>query len=148
SLWQRLRPACPQGLPLTRAAPNVRGLDWRLNPPMLRTLGVAPDQGCSRGEMRPMFLKDQIALVTGAGRGIGRAAATALAQAGASVAVVDVDAGLADSVAASLAAHQHRTLPIVADVGDLANIERMVERTVAEYGRIDILVNNAGVTRR
>jgi NAD(P)-dependent dehydrogenase (short-subunit alcohol dehydrogenase family) len=95
-----------------------------------------------------MFLKDQVALVTGAGQGIGRASATALAQAGASVAVVDIDAALAQSVATSLAAHQHRTLPITADVGDVASIEGMVARAIAEYGRIDILVNNAGVTRR
>ena len=95
-----------------------------------------------------MFLKDQVALVTGAGQGIGRASATALAQAGASVAVVDIDAALAHSVATSLAAHQHRTLPIAADVGDVASIESMVGRAIAEYGHIDILVNNAGVTRR
>ena len=95
-----------------------------------------------------MFLKDQVALVTGAGQGIGRAAATALAQAGAGVVIVDIDATLAQSVATSLAAHQHRALPIAADVGDVASIERMVERAVAEYGHIDILVNNAGVTRR
>src|SRR4029450_13180250 len=98
--------------------------------------------------MPAMFLKDQVALVTGAGQGIGRAAATALAQAGASVAVADIHAARAQSVAMSLAAHQHRTLPIAADVGDVANIERMVERAIAEYGRIDILVNNAGVKRR
>src|SRR5262245_42448882 len=95
-----------------------------------------------------MFLKDQVALVTGAGQGIGRASATALAQAGASVAVVDIDAPVAQSVATPLAAHQHRTLPIAADVGDVASIEGMVGRAMAEYGRIDILVNNAGVTRR
>ena len=95
-----------------------------------------------------MFLKDQVALVTGAGQGIGRAAATALAQAGASVAVVDIDAALAESVATSLAAHQHRTLAIAADVGDLASIERMVARAIGEFGHIDVLVNNAGVTRR
>jgi len=63
-----------------------------------------------------MFLKDQVALVTGAGQGIGRATATALTQAGASVAVVDIDAELAEGVATSLAAHQHRTLAIAADV--------------------------------
>src|SRR5499427_6797848 len=95
-----------------------------------------------------MFLKDQVALVTGAGQGIGRATATALTQAGASVAVVDIDAELAESVATSLAAHQHRTLAIAADVGDLASIERMVARAIGEFGHIDVLVNNAGVTRR
>src|SRR5262249_22310940 len=95
-----------------------------------------------------MFLKDQVALATGAGQGIGRASATALAQAGASVAAVHIHDAPRQSEGASLAAHQHGTLPIAADVGDLASIEGMVGRAMAEYGRIDILVNNAGVTRR
>src|SRR5215470_5160210 len=116
-------------------------------PSILKTPRADP-ASCSRGETPTMFLKDQVALVTGAGQGIGRATATALAQAGASVAVVDIDAELAESVATSLAAHQHRTLAIAADVGDVASIERMVDRSIAEFGRIDILVNNAGVTRR
>src|SRR5262245_53123316 len=98
--------------------------------------------------MRAMMLKDQVAIVTGAGQGIGAASAKALAEAGAIVVAVDIDGRAAVQVAQSLAAHQRRTLPIAADVGSLADIERMVERTIAEYGRIDILVNNAGVTRR
>jgi len=95
-----------------------------------------------------MLLKGQVALVTGAGQGIGRASATALAQAGASVVAVDIDGALAERAARALAVHQHPTLPIAADVGDLADIKRMVDRSIAEFGRIDILVNNAGVTRR
>src|SRR5262245_57032029 len=94
-----------------------------------------------------MFLKGEVALVTGAGQGIGRAAATALALAGASVVLVDIDGALAENVASSLGA-QHRVLPITADVGDVADIARMVDRAIAEYGQIDVLVNNAGVTRR
>ena len=95
-----------------------------------------------------MMLKDQVAVVTGAGQGIGAAAAKALAEAGAIVVAVDIDAAGAEQVAQSLAAHQHRTLAIAADVGSIPDIQRMVDRTVADYGRIDILVNNAGVTRR
>ena len=95
-----------------------------------------------------MLLKGQVALVTGAGQGIGAASAKALAEAGASVVTVDIDGALAASVAQSLAARQHRTLPIAADVGDVADIQRLVDRTMAEFGRIDILLNNAGVTRR
>jgi NAD(P)-dependent dehydrogenase (short-subunit alcohol dehydrogenase family) len=94
-----------------------------------------------------MVLRGQVALVTGAGQGIGRACATALAQAGASVVAVDIDGALAERVARAAAAHGP-TLPIAADVGDLADIRRMVESSIAEFGRIDILVNNAGVTRR
>src|SRR5437588_2929421 len=94
------------------------------------------------------MLKDQVALVTGAGQGIGAASAKALAEAGAIVVAVDIDGALADKMAQSLRAHQHRTLGIAADVGSVPDIQRMVDRTITDYGRIDILVNNAGVTRR
>ena len=95
-----------------------------------------------------MTLKDQIAVVTGAGQGIGAVSAKTLAEAGAIVVAVDIDRALAENVAQSLASHQHRTLAIAADVGSVPDIQRMVDRTIADYGRIDILVNNAGVTRR
>jgi len=95
-----------------------------------------------------MMLKDQVAVVTGAGQGIGAASVKALAEAGAIVVAVDIDGALAEKVAQSLRAHQHRTLAIAADVGSVPDIQRMVDRTIADYGRIDILVNNAGVTRR
>jgi NAD(P)-dependent dehydrogenase (short-subunit alcohol dehydrogenase family) len=85
-----------------------------------------------------MMLKQRVAVVTGAGQGIGAASAKALAEAGASVVAVDIDGALAEKMAQSLAAH----------VGSLTDIQRMVDRTITEYGRIDILVNNAGVTRR
>ena len=95
-----------------------------------------------------MMLIDQVALVTGAGQGIGAASAKALAEAGAIVVAVDIDAALVEKMAQSLAAHQHRTLGLAADVGSVADIQRMVDRAITDYGRIDILVNNAGVTRR
>jgi NAD(P)-dependent dehydrogenase (short-subunit alcohol dehydrogenase family) len=95
-----------------------------------------------------MMLKDQVAVVTGAGQGIGAASAKALAEAGAIVVAVDIDGALVEKMAGSLAAHQHRTLAIAADAGSVTDIQRMVDRTIADYGRIDILVNNAGVTRR
>jgi NAD(P)-dependent dehydrogenase (short-subunit alcohol dehydrogenase family) len=95
-----------------------------------------------------MMLKDQVAVVTGAGQGIGAASAKALAEAGAIVVAVDIDGAMAEKIAHSLAAHQHRTLAIAADVGSVPDIQRMVDRTIADCGRIDILVNNAGVTRR
>jgi NAD(P)-dependent dehydrogenase (short-subunit alcohol dehydrogenase family) len=95
-----------------------------------------------------MMLKDQVAVVTGAGQGIGAATVKALAEAGAIVVAVDIDGALAEKVTQSLRAHQHRTLGIAADVGSVPDIQRMVDRAIADYGRIDILVNNAGVTRR
>jgi NAD(P)-dependent dehydrogenase (short-subunit alcohol dehydrogenase family) len=95
-----------------------------------------------------MLLEDRVAVVTGAGRGIGEACAGALARAGAAVVAADIDGGLASATAEALAGAGHRCLAIAADCGSLADIGSMVERTIAEYGRIDILVNNAGVTRR
>jgi NAD(P)-dependent dehydrogenase (short-subunit alcohol dehydrogenase family) len=93
-------------------------------------------------------LADRVAIVTGAGNGIGRAIALALARAGAQVAAVDVDAGAAKATADAAGALGPRSLALGTDVGDLAAIDRMVERVVATFGQVDVLVNNAGVTRR
>jgi NAD(P)-dependent dehydrogenase (short-subunit alcohol dehydrogenase family) len=95
-----------------------------------------------------MLLQDRIAVVTGAGRGIGAACANALTAAGAIAVAVDIDGALAEDLVRALAARQRRALAITADVGSVGEIERVVERTLGEFGRIDILVNNAGVTRR
>ena len=93
------------------------------------------------------MLRDQVSLVTGAGKGIGEAAALALSAAGATVIVTDIDRELAEKVAQSLAVLQRRSLAIAADAGDVGDIQRMVDLTIEAFGRIDILVNNAGVTR-
>jgi NAD(P)-dependent dehydrogenase (short-subunit alcohol dehydrogenase family) len=95
-----------------------------------------------------MVLQDRIAIVTGAAHGIGRAIALALARAGAHVAVVDVDAGAAKAAADAVTALGRRALALDADVGSVADIDRMVERVTSTFGRVDVLVNNAGVTRR
>lgn len=95
-----------------------------------------------------MILKDKIALVTGAGQGIGEACAKALAEAGATVIVADINGANAENVTGTITSLQRRALAVTADVGDVAEIQRMVDRAIAEFGRIDILVNNAGVTRR
>ncbi len=95
-----------------------------------------------------MILADKVALVTGAGQGIGRAIAVALAEAGAHVIVSDINAATAEETASAVAQFQRRTLVVQADVGDLAEIDRMVSETMAAFGRIDISVHNAGVTRR
>ncbi|MFV0294812.1 MAG: SDR family NAD(P)-dependent oxidoreductase, partial [Hyphomicrobiaceae bacterium] len=95
-----------------------------------------------------MTLKDKIALVTGAGQGIGRATALALADAGATVIAVDINADGARETADLIRKHQRKVESMTVDVGDVAQIQRMVDQSIATFGQIDILVNNAGVTRR
>jgi 3-oxoacyl-[acyl-carrier protein] reductase len=94
------------------------------------------------------LLAGQVALVTGASRGIGKSIALALAEAGASV-VINY-AGNAE--AATQVVEQAKTLGVEAfaiqgHVGDSTVFEDMVKQVVDTYGRIDILVNNAGITR-
>ena len=92
-------------------------------------------------------LQDKVVLVTGAGAGIGRATALAMAEAGAVVAVADIDPAAAQRTADQIASNTRRALAVEVDCGDLAKIDEMVTRTVAEFGRLDVIVNNAGVTR-
>jgi NAD(P)-dependent dehydrogenase (short-subunit alcohol dehydrogenase family) len=93
------------------------------------------------------ILQDKMVLVTGAGAGIGRAISLAMAEAGASVAAADVDAAAAQRTADQAAGNNRRTLAVEVDCGDVASIDAMVARTIAEFGRLDVIVNNAGITR-
>src|SRR5437763_1050559 len=93
------------------------------------------------------ILQDKIVLVTGAGAGIGRATALAMAEVGATVAAADIDLAAAQRTADQAAGNTRRAIAIEADCGDVASIDAMVARTVAELGRLDVIVNNAGVTR-
>jgi len=91
-------------------------------------------------------VRDRVALVTGAGRGIGEAIADALAATGASVAVCDMDAEAAGKVAARLAErHAVRAMGVGADISDSAAVRAAVEQVTAELGPVDVLVNNAAV---
>ncbi|MEQ8840312.1 MAG: SDR family oxidoreductase [Acidimicrobiales bacterium] len=85
-----------------------------------------------------------VALVTGAGRGIGRATATRLAREGATVVVNDVDAAAVADTVAALTDEPGTAVAGVADVTDESAINALVARVVADHGKIDILVNNAG----
>jgi 3-oxoacyl-[acyl-carrier protein] reductase len=89
-----------------------------------------------------MKFKDRVALVTGGGRGIGAATARLLAAEGARVAVSDLDEAPAREVASEIDG-----LSVACDVSDRKSVEAMVERTVAELGRLDILVTCAGIIR-
>lgn len=89
-------------------------------------------------------LQNNIALVTGAGRGIGRATALRLADAGCAVALVARTGAELESVAAEIAPTGVRALVLPADVTDDAQVESLLRRTASELGSISILVNNAG----
>lgn len=94
-----------------------------------------------------MSLKDQVALVTGAGRGMGRAISIRLAKEGARVVVADIDGKLADDTSIAVRELGYQAISVEADIGDLDDIDRVVKETLNAFDRIDILVNNAGITR-
>ncbi len=94
----------------------------------------------------PRFdLNGQVALVTGAARGLGRAISLALAAAGADVALGLRDVNADGGVPAEIQALGRRAVPLQMDVTHLDQITRAVDDTVRHFGRFDILVNNAGV---
>jgi NAD(P)-dependent dehydrogenase (short-subunit alcohol dehydrogenase family) len=92
-------------------------------------------------------LDDRIALITGSGDGIGKGIALGFAGVGAHIVIAELDAGRAEAVAAEVRALGRKALPIVADTTNPEQIKSLVEKTMAEFGRIDILVNNIGGTR-
>ena len=92
-------------------------------------------------------LENQIAVVTGAGRGIGRAIALKFANAGADVVVVSRTQENSEKVAAEIRALGRRAWAHAVDVADAAAVSAAAEKILAECGKVDILVNNAGVTR-
>jgi NAD(P)-dependent dehydrogenase (short-subunit alcohol dehydrogenase family) len=89
--------------------------------------------------------ENKVALVTDAGSGLGLATAKAFAESGASVVLADWNEKAVRSATAELAAQGHNTLAIHCDVADDAQVEAMVEQTVATFGRLDAAYNNAGV---
>ena len=92
-------------------------------------------------------LEKQIAVVTGAGRGIGRAIALKFAGAGADIVVVSRTVENSEKVAAEIRALGRQAWAFAVDVSDSAAVAAAGEKILAAAGRVDILVNNAGVTR-
>jgi NAD(P)-dependent dehydrogenase (short-subunit alcohol dehydrogenase family) len=94
-----------------------------------------------------MELQGQVAIVTGAGRGIGRATGLELARMGADIVVAELDGANAERTASEVRGLGRRALVVRTDVTSRKDLGAMVERTRAEFGRIDTLVNNAGIYR-
>lgn len=93
-------------------------------------------------------LHNQVALVTGASRGIGRAVALALAAEGAKVAVNYASSSqAAEAVVAEIAAMGSQAIALQADVAQADQVDAMVNSVMDKWGRIDVLVNNAGIAR-
>jgi 3-oxoacyl-[acyl-carrier protein] reductase len=92
-------------------------------------------------------LENQVAVVTGAGRGIGRAIALKFAQEGADVVCVSRTAENSEKVAAEVRALGRKAWALAVDVSDAEAVSAAAEKILADCGKVDILVNNAGVTR-
>jgi dehydrogenase/reductase SDR family protein 4 len=95
-------------------------------------------------------LAGRAAIVTGGRRGIGRAIALALAEAGADVVLGDrvVDDGELEAVAAEIKKRGRRSLAVQADITQKADVDSLVQKTLADFGSVDILVNNAAMNIR
>jgi 3-oxoacyl-[acyl-carrier protein] reductase len=94
-----------------------------------------------------MRIKDKVALVTGAGRGIGEAIVFALAKEGADIVACDINLEVLQQVAKKIEDLGRKILILKADVSQVSEVEEMVKKALDKFNKIDILVNNAGITR-
>jgi 3-oxoacyl-[acyl-carrier protein] reductase len=92
-------------------------------------------------------LANQVAVVTGAGRGIGQAIALKLAAAGADVACVDLKLEFCAETLQMAQGLGRKAWPFAANVSDAASVEATAEQILTSTGKVDILVNNAGITK-
>src|SRR3954451_5275786 len=96
--------------------------------------------------MNPTYdFRDQVALVTGAAAGMGLDTARAFAAGGAAVVLADLDEQALSTATGELTAAGHRALGVACDVADEDQVAGLVERTVAEFGRLDMAYNNAAI---
>ncbi len=93
-------------------------------------------------------LQDKVCIITGAGSGIGRASAEMFAREGATVIVTDIAAKAAEEVADGIVSGGGEAIALTVDVGEEDQLRRMVETTIAKYGRVDVLYNNALMTNK
>lgn len=93
-----------------------------------------------------MKLKDQVAIVTGAGRNIGEEIAKLFSSEGAKIVVVDLDKGRADATTAAIKAKGGQAVSVVADVSDEASVKAMIDAAVKAFGRLDIMISNVAIS--
>jgi glucose 1-dehydrogenase len=89
----------------------------------------------------------QTVIVTGGANGIGRACAEAFAAEGADLVIADLDEERGRQLAAELDAGNARAIFVRTDVGDAGSVRRLVDETLAAFGRLDVLINNAGIIK-
>jgi 3-oxoacyl-[acyl-carrier protein] reductase len=92
-------------------------------------------------------LNGRVVVVTGAGHGIGQAIALRFGEAGAHVVVNDINGASAEAVAQAIRAEGGSALAVAADVSDKAQVDRLFEATLEQFGTVDVLVNNASLTK-
>ena len=90
------------------------------------------------------LLQNKVAIVTGASRGIGAASARVFSEAGASVVLAARSEREIDQLAHDIEAQGGEAVAVATDVGDPVSVERLVERTLDEFGKLSIAFNNAG----
>lgn len=95
-----------------------------------------------------LSFENKVALVTGAASGMGLATAQAFAEAGAAVVLADFREEVVKAEAQKLAGARHKAIAVRCDVSDDAQVAAMVDRAIAEFGRLDTAFNNAGVMAR
>ncbi|KAA8679076.1 SDR family NAD(P)-dependent oxidoreductase [Clostridium sp. HV4-5-A1G] len=93
------------------------------------------------------LLKGQVAVITGAGKGIGAAIAMRMADEGANIVVIDIDFENANKVSKKIESLNVRSRAIQLDITDTKKISNIVDLIVREFGKIDIWVNNAGISK-